>query len=655
VEKNRGSLLIVIFFGLAIYLLPMFPHGGSPEELTRWATAASIVEKGSFDISWTDSLLGETGETCKVGERIYAAAAPGAAVLSAPFYALTRLFVGAPPDASNIRVSWFVMRFFTATLPLLLLAYWLYRRDADEFSLAALIFASPVFLFSLLFFAHVLAAVLVYLAFRVLYDERNVYPTKCFWGGLIGGFALATEYAAAAAVVMFGLGLFFTERRFRSPRFFWFMAGALPPLLLLAIYNSSLFGSPIPALYAPAAVTNVSAQSGFGFPWPQNILALLFSPSRGLFFFAPVLLLAVAAFFTSREGGTLRHNIKILAVAVSILVVSGFETAGARHLIFVVPLLLDSVFDGETDEFPDFLRGFLLTISFLLCALPVLTFPFAPPESAFPHNDFWKPLLFEENWFAPNLANVFGLPNNIWTILPAVALLLFSLFIVWQSSIKPKKFLFGIAAACAAVGIYVFWPHSGEAENVKFARAALAEQHFRPANRLQSFKETALAENDWTRLRKISALEWEIAAARSFAPNDFPYLETRILPAAPDAELRRAADLRRQGNAAEAEAVLLKGKQNFPFARCEFAADLAAIYNETERSAAALAELEAVQPLVNPASRPECLRAQFLLGSIYRENGRTTEAEQIFRRFLENSQNSDDKEIKDYRQLLGTH
>jgi hypothetical protein len=30
------------------------------------------------------------------------------------------------------------------------------------------------------------------------------------------------------------------------------------------------------------------------------------------------------------------------------------------------------------------------------------------------------------------------------------------------------------------------------------------------------------------------------------------------------------------------------------------------------------------------------------------------EAEQIFRRFLENSQNSDDKEIKDYRQMLGT-
>lgn len=46
----RISILLIYVF-LAVYLLPMFPHGGSANELTRWATAASLVEKDSFEIS----------------------------------------------------------------------------------------------------------------------------------------------------------------------------------------------------------------------------------------------------------------------------------------------------------------------------------------------------------------------------------------------------------------------------------------------------------------------------------------------------------------------------------------------------------------------------------------------------------------------------
>lgn len=652
-ERNRGFLLIVIYFGLAVYLLPMFPHGGSPEELTRWATAASIIEKGSFDTAWTQSLLGDLDGTARVGNRIYSADAPAAAVLSAPFYALTRIFVGAP-DASNLRVSWFAMRSAIATLPLVLLAVWLYRRDADEFALFALLFAAPLFLYGLLFFSHILAAALVYFAFRILYDEKNVYPTKCFWGGLVGGAAVLSQYAAVFAVAVFVAGLFFTEKRFRARRLFWFAAGALPLAFLLTVYNTSLFGSPLPTVFAPPHAAAAFEPSALGFPRPGNIFRLLFSPSRGLFFFAPILLLSVVAFFISYERGTLRHNIKICACVVSILFLSGYETAGARHLIFIVPLLLDSVFDGDTDEFPVFWRGFLLTISFLLGAIPALTFPFATAaESVFPHNDFWRPLLIEEQWFAPNLANVFGLPNTVWTILPAAALLLIALGIVWRSAVKPKTFLAGIAAAFAAVGVYAFLPNLDDADGLRFARSVIAERHFKPAARLENFKETAAAKQNWPELRKINALEWEIAAARSFAPGDFPYLETRRLPAAPEAELKRAADLRAQGKSSEAEAILESGKQNFPFARCEFAAALASIYDETERKDAAVAELESVQALVNPASRPECLRAQFMLGALYRRTNRTAEAEQILRRFLENSQNSGyDDAIKDLRQRI---
>ena len=165
----------------------MFPHGGSDNELTRWATAASLIEHRSFEISWTESLIGKNVDTAQFGEKIYSNKAPGTAVLAAPFYGLTRIFIG-PPNASNIRVSWFVMRLFISTLPLLLLAFWLYRKGADVFSLAALLFATPLFLYSQLFFSHVFVAVLLYFAFRLLYDDgansvRSSGPYQSKLGG----------------------------------------------------------------------------------------------------------------------------------------------------------------------------------------------------------------------------------------------------------------------------------------------------------------------------------------------------------------------------------------------------------------------------------------------------------------------------------------
>ena len=134
-EKNKGLWILAIYFFLGVYLLPMFPHGGSANELTRWATAASLVEKGSFEISWTEDLIGKNVDTARIGDKTYSNKPPGTAVLAAPFYALTRIFIGAP-DASNIRISWFVMRFFLSTLPLIFLAFWLYKKDSDEVSIA---------------------------------------------------------------------------------------------------------------------------------------------------------------------------------------------------------------------------------------------------------------------------------------------------------------------------------------------------------------------------------------------------------------------------------------------------------------------------------------------------------------------------------------
>lgn len=470
-QKNRGQILLAIYLFLAIYLLPIFTRDNSPNELTRWATAAAIIEKSSFEIGWTRDLIGNNVEAIsRDSAEMYSDKAPGTAVLAAPFYALTRLFVGAP-TTENIRISWFVMRFFIATLPLFVLALWLYKRDVDEYSLAALLFATPLFLYSLLFFSHVLVGVCLYFVFRLLYDTDRIFLRNCLAAGLLAGIAVSCEYGAVIPVFVFGAGLYFADKRERGLRLICFFAGISPFAIFLLIYNFWLFGSPFFPLENSFAVSTAADASVFGYPTPDKIYQWLFSPARGVFFYSPLLIFSVFAFFTSRERRTLRHRVKIFSVALSVLILCGYDfrnddwTMGARHLILIVPLLLDSFFDGEIEYYPSFWRAFLLGASIILCAVPVLTFPFAPSKFLFPHKDLWAKLIISEAWFMPNLAGVFGFSASFWTILPVLILFVAILYTVWRSAKFPARFFAGIFCAALLITAYLVIPPTENAKN----------------------------------------------------------------------------------------------------------------------------------------------------------------------------------------------
>lgn len=485
---------MIIYFALAIYLLPMFPYGGSANELTDWATAASLIEKGSFDIAWTEDLIGKNADSVKIDDRVYSKKMPGTAVLTAPFYAVTRIFVGAP-DASNIRVSWFLMRFFISTLPLFLLAFWLYKSDADEFSLAAVLFTTPIFIYSLLLYSHVFVAVTIYFAFRLLFDERFTLRRSTLAAGFLSGLAIINEFTAIFPTIIFGIGLFFTDKRERNSRIYFYILGVLPFLIALMLYNYTLFGavfSMSDAYQSSAGTSEIVGQntSLIGLPSLSNIYLLLFSPSRGLFFYSPILIFSVINFFRSKERRTLRHRVKIAAIAVSVLFVCGQTDSGwmfgARHLIFIIPLLLDTFFDGEIYDFSNIWQGFLFGLSFLFCTIPALTFPLAPPEFQFPHNDFFGSLLFYETWIMPNLLNNSGISTSLWTIIPPSLLLVSALYFVYENVRRPKRFALGLLFAAIIFAFYSFLPNLDDKKK-ESRRAEIIERYLKPENRSENF------------------------------------------------------------------------------------------------------------------------------------------------------------------------
>lgn len=662
---DRRALILVLYTFIAVYLLPMFPHGGSANELTRWATAASLVEKGSFEISWTEPLIGPNVDTAKIDGRTYSNKAPGTALLAVPFYATARVLIG-PPDASNIRVSWYVTRLGIATLPLLLLAIWLYFREVDAVGLAALLFATPLFIYGSLLFSHVAAAVLVYLAFRLLFDTRFISPPRALWAGMAAGLAVISEFPAIFSVAVFGTGLFFTDKQERKTRILYFILGGLPFAIFLLAYNNSLFGSPFSMSYAHESFpewAEVAGQGvfGIGFPTLSNIWLLLFSPTRGLFFFSPILLLAVLSVYRSPDRRSLRHKVKYAAIFVSILLLCGHGAAhggwaaGARYLVFIIPLLLDSVFDGELYDSSNIWQGALFGLSFLFCALPLMTFPFAPPEFTYPHNDFWFAFIWQEAWFVPNIGNFVGLGTGILAVLPVIAALLLVLLIVWRSMRRPKRFAIGLAAAVLVFGVYISIPNLRENENLAFRRDTIAERYFRPSGRIERAKDAAVQKQDLAALRRINDFEWMIPDARAYAPNDFPYLPSAPLQPSPSAIQNSAVALASQGRAAEAETMLTRGAETYPFAACEMRTNLAVIYYSTGRRDDAERELATVSPSVTAASRPDCQRSLFLLGSLYQETGRKDEARTLFNQFASITANSADPSIVAIRRQLGLH
>ncbi len=434
--------------------MPLFPSEGSAEDFTRWASVVSLVERNSFEISWTKEMI-PTKKFADVSKlengTVYPNKPPGIAFLSAPFYAIVKVILG-KPTSENVRTSWFILRFIISTLPLVLLAVWLIGMEVDTFSAAILLFATPLFPFSLLYSSHILVAVFIYLAFRFIYDTRRVFPERCFWAGLLTGYAFLCEFAAIVPLVVFGLGLITTESRERSTRLFFYSAGVAPMILVMGIYYYFVFGSPV-AMFSQYAIT---------FPSFSNLYELLISPSGGLFFFSPILLFAVFSVFDSNERGFRRQRLKLVTIFLTVLTIllitpkyDGILVASG-NLILVIPLMLDTFFDGEIEDYPSLWRGFLFSVSFLFCTIPMLTYFFAPDTLQFPHNSFWQPLLSDANIYTHTLANAFGLVNNFWTIVPAMAGLLLAVYFVWRDAKFPFRFAVGLFAGFLLVGNYMF-------------------------------------------------------------------------------------------------------------------------------------------------------------------------------------------------------
>ena len=409
-------LTLALYALLALLVIPIFPHFVSPNEMSRWATTAAIVEFRTFEITRLLPLLGGNAfeDASEVDGRIYSNKAPGAALIGLPAYSLARMFAG-PPSAVAMRTTANAMRLLATTVPLLLLAWGMFSAamrlgataEQANVGVFALVFATPLFAYGLLNFSHALTAAALFGAWILLFIKKQDYAA----GALIG-LAVISEYPCAIA----GVVLLACAWR-RAPRI---IAGALPFAIGLAIYNKLLFGS----IFALSSGSERNAQFramaregifGIGMPQISTLLRLLFDPGRGLFVFAPILLVALAALPRARRALSREGFLALILVPIVLVIFySGYPnwhggwSIGPRYLVPAIPFLLFPLAFAASS-----IIEWLAFGASIAAVVPLaLTFPFPDRSFAAPWSTLALPLL-RDGLVAPNLFHLIARPLAI--------------------------------------------------------------------------------------------------------------------------------------------------------------------------------------------------------------------------------------------------
>jgi len=386
--------------------------------------------------------------------------------------------------------------------------------------------APATLVYGALLFSHVTVAALLVAAFELLVPRSPRVPglRAPLLAGALCGLATLTEYPAGLATAVLGLGVLAGPARWR--KLAAFVAGGLPFAAGLAVYNRALFNSALSlssANEAYADTATLASRGLFGITGPtvESVFTLLASPSRGLFFFSPVLVFGLVALWPRGDGpGRTRALVRLAVVGTLGLAMLAYPAnaggwcVGARYLVAIVPFLVLAA--AERGVRPGATFAASLAFSAVLCVLPLLTFPFAPREFTFVHATLVRPFL-AASFATPNLGSWVtpGLVSLLPVVVAAVAAVALALLGGGRRALAGA-----MGGALLATGIVLAPVHDTVA--MQAFRALLLDTHFHPAGRLQRLAAESADRQLRAQLVELAEL---CDGTRQLAPDDWPYGE----------------------------------------------------------------------------------------------------------------------------------
>jgi hypothetical protein len=336
-DKRIAEWLAILTFVTCGY----FFAGGGWNQNSQFDLTRAIVERHTFAI---DSLARNTGDVALANGHIYSNKSPAMSWIAAIPYAVLHAFETArganPSDATLLTINAWLCSLLCVALPAALIPPMIFgyaRRRGIDARWAAIVAASSVLAtqvlpYATIFMLHAPSAALLVYALTTPHRAR---------AGFAAALATAMNYLCAPALIVFA----FVDRRGIAR----YAAAAAAPLAALAAYQYVCFGSIFAISIAhedPRFLTRGAAMGVFQWPAPRVVYAVTLSPYRGLFFFAPILLVALFGFraWWQAERTACAASLIVIAAFFAFNVsFNGWEGGfgiGGRYLVPVIPIMM---------------------------------------------------------------------------------------------------------------------------------------------------------------------------------------------------------------------------------------------------------------------------------------------------------------------------
>lgn len=485
---TSGLPLLALFLTLLVAYVYTPPRWQDWNQNSRFNLTQALVDQRTVQI---DDYVANTGDYALVDGHAYTDKAPGLSLVAVPAYTLTNVAQNAGLSSLSARigesetfvstltpggegvsrvrvdqaVALYIVTILTVAIPSalmgVLIALIVHRltgcRTAAVLSALIVGLATPVFTYSQAFYGHVPAAVCVVAAYACVFlrPGDDISASRLFGVGALLGAAVMFEFPAALAGVPVALWAVAVGRR---RAVIYGTLGALPPFAALAVYNVAAFGTILPVGYQHSALWQEQHDTGFlslTRPHWDAIWGLSFSSFRGLFFFAPVLLLAFPGVWLA-----LRHRRQRVPVAIAVssfLLMFLFASSssmwwggfavGPRYIVPAVPFLAIplGVLIGwvNSQHIPRRLAGLgIVGSTATVSALSIWAATFAgqgyPPDTIRrPLSGYVLPALRDGD-IARNLGMALSL-NGVWSVAPLLVLVLLGVAVSGRRLITPEK------------------------------------------------------------------------------------------------------------------------------------------------------------------------------------------------------------------------
>ncbi|HEY2510448.1 MAG TPA: hypothetical protein VGI39_06320 [Polyangiaceae bacterium] len=401
--RARRALFASLVALVVAALVLAFHAGISANPGSRLLTVFGLVEGGSLQADrWFDLTI----DRAIVNGHVYSDKAPLSSFVVLPFYGLWRLFERGEQTARDLEVAVFLGDAVASAIPLGAFTWLLARRAsrgmAPREAIAVALFAtlgSPLLSYGGTYFGHVLSGALLVFAYdaAVQAKGRGDADRRALLSGILVGLAVLAELPMALGGAALALYWFVGEKG--GARLARYVAGGLPSAVALGLYNASITGSPFDPPYHHLTSTFYTANpTTFDRHTLTVAFALLFGQYRGLFFYAPALLLLAPLAF-ARVPAARRRLLGGYAFVHFVFIASfwvwhGGWCIGPRHLTPLMMLFAYEGVDALASSSPFFRPVFfgLASAGVALNLVAVATNPFVD-TTEHPFTDLYWPAL----------------------------------------------------------------------------------------------------------------------------------------------------------------------------------------------------------------------------------------------------------------------